>query len=262
MAKSNEGMRTLRVGTVVNYLVLASSIIYLLVVLAHAAGVFTLFGRNWQADGFCLSFKGTLVHSHLLCFYTDTVWACILFSLNTRGRSELKPVRDNIGSVFVHGTGHLALWYFGDLENAPFASEHSTPESIFSFLGATLFFYMFFCGVFSFWPSVVQSAFHAAVMMVAVPPVYLFTYVNTALVFVLVGAQLALPADEKDHFYDANALIISLPVTVVTWLEPLTCDNFLVNLGGHLWFDFSIPASVFVYYLWTTGQVPRARKLT
>ena len=74
MAKSNEGVRsTFSVGTVVNLLIVASSIIYLIIVLAHVSGTLAIFGQNWAADGFCLSFKGTLVHSHLLCFYTDTV---------------------------------------------------------------------------------------------------------------------------------------------------------------------------------------------
>ena len=157
MAKSNDGVSTFSVGSVVNVLIVASSVIYLIIALAHASGSLAIFGQNWAADGFCLSFKGTLLHSHLLCFYTDTVWACILFFINTRGRSELNPVRDTVYSVFIHGAGHMVIWFFGDLGNAPFFAEHSTLENIGSFLGASLFFHMFFRGVFSFWPSVLQS---------------------------------------------------------------------------------------------------------
>ena len=31
-------------------------------------------------------------------------------------------------------------------------------------------------------------------------------------------------------------------VRLFTWLEPLTCDGFLINWGGHAWFDNSITA--------------------
>ena len=33
------------------------------------------------------------------------------------------------------------------------------------------------------------------------------------------------------------------------WVESLFCDSFLINYGGHFWYDFMIPLSIFVYFL-------------
>ena len=249
-----------RVGTVVNLLILASSIVYLLVVVGHAYGGWNIFGLNWAADGFCLSFKGTLAHSHLLCFYTDTAWALLLYSLDTQGRSELQIVKDNSFSVLVHGIGHGIIWWIGELENmhSPLATQRSTTENMIFLVGGFVFYYSFFRPAFSFSATAVQAVVLTVVQLFAIPSVYLFTYVNTVLTFVILGKQLTA---EKDKFYDRMAWGVSLPITIVTWMEPLTCDDFLINMGGHLWFDFSIPASIFLYYLWAKGQEPRAKKL-
>lgn len=107
-----------RTGTAVNLALLAVTLVYLLLVSRHALGTpLTAFGRNWSADGFCLSFKGTLLHSHLLCFYTDTLWAIVLHILPKYGRPELDLVQENAGSVFGHGVGHLLLWALGAVTN-------------------------------------------------------------------------------------------------------------------------------------------------
>ena len=250
---------TLRLGTIVNLLIIASTVVYLLVVVGHAFGGLNIFGTNWAADGFCLSFKGTLAHSHLLCFYTDTAWALLFYFIDTQGRSELQIVKDSSFSVLMHGMGHGMIWCFGELENtsSPLVMQRSTTESAILILGGYLFYYSFFRSTFSFSATVIQAVLHAVVTVVAIPPLYLFTYVNTVLTFVLLGKQLT---SEKDKFYDRIAWGVSLPINIVAWMEPLTCDDFLINLGGHLWFDFSIPTCTFLYYLWAKGQEPRAKK--
>ena len=54
--------------------------------------------------------------------------------------------------------------------------------------------------------------------------------------------------EDKDVFYDLNAFIVTLPVGLVSWLEALSCDSFLKHVGGHVYYDAIIPASIFVYY--------------
>ena len=67
----------------------------------------------------------------------------------------------------------------------------------------------------------------------------------------------------KDAYYDLNALVVSLPIGLVSWAEALCCDSFLgqsaitfKSLGGHVWYDGAIPISMFVYYAIVLGMRP------
>ena len=48
--------------------------------------------------------------------------------------------------------------------------------------------------------------------------------------------------------YDMYACLVSLPIMLATFAEPLLCDAFLIEWGGHVWFDTTIPVGVLVYY--------------
>jgi hypothetical protein len=52
----------------------------------------------------------------------------------------------------------------------------------------------------------------------------------------------------NDVFYDLSSGVGAL-VMLFTWLEPLTCDGFLIDWGDHAWFDNSITFGTFAYYL-------------
>ena len=88
----------------------------------------------------------------------------------------------------------------------------------------------------------------------SVPRVFGFVYVQT--VFYTVSSYLGL-VGKKDDIYDKVALFIFMPNLPMTWVESMTCDSFLVNYGGHLWYDFMIPLSIFVYFLhlWENPKV-------
>ena len=87
----------------------------------------------------------------------------------------------------------------------------------------------------------------------------------------MVSASYELARAEKDEFYDLSALMITLPIGFVAWLEALSCDAFLVSVGGHFWcalarpfpprlcavalmsmswcrYDMTIPLSMQLYY--------------
>jgi hypothetical protein len=55
----------------------------------------------------------------------------------------------------------------------------------------------------------------------------------------------------SDVFYDLSSGVGAL-VMLFTWLEPLTCDGFLIDWGDHAWFDNSITFGTFAYYLAAT----------
>merc|ERR1712232_83102 len=101
------------IGDVAYFCTLVSAIVYQVTVVGHVNRWWVLdrFGENWSADGFCLSFKGTLYHTHLLCVYGDTAFALVLWWLSSgKPRSELFIVKDGAKSVFFHGLAHLLLW--------------------------------------------------------------------------------------------------------------------------------------------------------
>lgn len=246
----------MRLGDAINYVVLVLTVLYAFLVVGHAQGFADLssFGKNWDVDGFCLSFKGTWYHSHLLCFYTDTLWA--LFFLYVVKFSPMKAspstpfLSEQIGSVFMHGLGHSFLWYYSPLGSEPFGKGKTFVEFLVGVVGGVLFFHMFFRGLpLSSFVVCAQSLFHALVMVCLVPPKYLFTYVNTALFLNITGSRVLEPPQNKDASYDLAAVMVGLPIMTITWLEPLTCDTFLVNWGGHLFFDFTIPFCAFCYFL-------------
>jgi len=244
-------------GNVINSLILLSIVVYLCCIVAHVTGVLELiwFGKHWATDGFCVSFKETVYDTHLLCFYGDAIAAVILAVLahGKSDRSEFNVVKNNVGATFMHGAAHAMLWYAKPKGNASLVQsigEHTQVAVLFVLVWGFYFAFLHFKDWQKRSISAIatgsQCAFHAAVTVSALPPQYLFTYANTVLFFSGVGSEMF--CKSKDRFYDMHALLCALPPAIVAWLEPLTCDNFLVNWGGHLWFDLSIPFGVMMYY--------------
>jgi hypothetical protein len=261
------------IGDMVNIGVLLPIVVYLGCVAAHASGAIDLaalaFGKNWERDGFCISFQGTLFDSHLLCFYTDTVFAAVLYYLvfvradgKYKDRRELLPVRTGVTSTLMHGVAHANLWYYqpkaGGLMSGVEDEYHHA-----------LAFAIFFCFFFTFtnphWPSktfvVLQCVFNTYVSLYFIPSLYGFTFVNTIIFLNIVLSRVIL-VENKDRFYNATAMMGLLPM-IVTWCEPLFCDAFLIDWGGHLWFDVSIPTSTVIYFFVVTQWIadePRGSK--
>jgi hypothetical protein len=59
-----------------------------------------------------------------------------------------------------------------------------------------------------------------------------------------------------------RGLLIGLPIISATFIEPILCDTFLINWGGHLLFDASIPLSVILYFIVAKQVSPRDHVLT
>jgi len=259
------------IGDVTNTSLLALSVVYVVCVVGHVARWWSLeatFGSNWAADGFCLSFKDTMAHSHLLCFYTDTLAALCLAWLSRRtvtaGRPELKLVGDNVVGIFFHGLAHAYLWAFRERYSTLAPEEAMLPgalpmeAAIFCVVGFLFWFpFLHYQTPNPLWSSVLQSVLHTYLIGWVCPFILVFTYANTILLFndgcgrLLCGLE-----GKRDEFYALAALLYSTPIMVATWAEPLLCDDFLVNWGGHMWFDLSIPTGAAVYYI-VASSLPR-----
>jgi hypothetical protein len=258
------------VGNVTNVLILCLTAAYAIAVVGHGAGwwVLTAFGKNWAADGFCISFKGTLAHTHLLCFYGDSVFTLLLLWL-TRGpnlRPELVLIRKGAGSIFFHGLAHATIWaneqwgYIPKPDAVFLDASSPLPLTVVSLLVLACFWASFLC-LLTPLPGKVQIAqtiAHSVITAFFVPSLLLFCYVNTVLFVNITGAQLYYGRDgERDIFYALGSLVTSLPIMVATWAEPIFCDAGLVNLGGHILFDYSIPSSSIAFIAITSKLAPR-----
>ena len=81
-----------------------------------------------------------------------------------------------------------------------------------------------------------------------VPSEVAFAYVQTCIILMLSITELVGP--KYDH-YNAIALICRLPVCIIPWVEAMACESFLVHIGGHFWYDMTIPLGLtaYVFYL-------------
>lgn len=244
------------IGNALHAAQLSVVIAYAIAVIGHSSGWWTLssFGLNWLNDGFCLSFKDSLFHSHLLCLYMDTACAFGLFVLSRHAasRPELALVKENAISVFFHGLVHGLLWLKGPLRERDDAQDHS----VLSFVITYLFFFSFVCLMTPspYWFGALQSVAHTLILA-RIPWILSFTYVNTVIGFNLSIWQML--TSPRDIYYVLYPLLFAGPVLLTTLAEPLLCDRLLVFWGGHVFFDMSIPFGAVLYFIVASTYPPR-----
>jgi hypothetical protein len=113
-------------------------------------------------------------------------------------------------------------------------------------------------GVFLFWLAFLQglsapryhilllSLFHS-MMLLVVPRTFGFTYVQTALIFMFTCYDLM--RVDKNDLYDIAAVIVTLPIGFMAWLEAFGCHSVLSHIGGHVCYDLTITISLSVYFI-------------
>lgn len=254
----------MRLGDAANALVLVNTAAFLGAVVLHAFGRLHFFSASFLSEGFCVSFKDApLLQSHILCFYVDTISALILWRLARRSHAAKgsAPLASAAMGVFGHGLAHLGLWagYMrggGSVDQRPGLLRDDLPLQHHALAIAGL--WAFFAALLRSAPNVPSShaALHAAIyapiLALMVPPRFGFTFVQTVLLLVACAYDMLQPA--KDRHYDLAALMINLPIGLVAWVEASGCDAFLRSLGGHVWYDATIPLSMFAYYAVALGS--------
>ena len=45
-----------------------------------------------------------------------------------------------------------------------------------------------------------------------------------------------------------EAILVDIPILLASFGEALSCDSFLKQYGGHVWFDMVVPVMFTVYY--------------
>merc|ERR1712032_464836 len=97
--------------------------------------------------------------------------------------------------------------------------------------------------------SIAVAAFNFYLVPIELTFGFVTTFINVSL------AILALSTREKAWkgmapHYTASTIIIIGPITMACWGEGLLCDDFLVHVGGHFWYDMMTPISMTIYYIY------------
>lgn len=220
-------------------------------------------------------------NSHLVCLYADTAFAlALLFIAVTSTKVGVREVKENIISVFLHGCAHGSLFFLSappplgagiDWSTEPplAYSDGEKYEKLAARSGVSprMLLFLVCASQFVFWAgflttmtalprllAIGQSAIHAIAIVTVVPPFWFFTYVNTLLFVNIVGSKMIVAARPdgspglRGRNYSLYSCLVSLPICVATFAEPLMCDALLIDWGGHLWFDSTIPVSILVFY--------------
>ena len=98
--------------------------------------------------------------------------------------------------------------------------------------------------VFTIFVSLILEAVH----MYFIPLKFAFTYVQSALLFSSSLAELY-RSDKKDNStqYNLYAFLYHIPISIVGYFESMTCTSFFSKIGGHFWYDMTIPLSGLAY---------------
>lgn len=248
-------------GDVLNLVVVVNTVVYLGFFL-HAQAVpvkNTAMDAVVVEDGFCVSNPTSPIwNSHMLSFYSDTIFTVILYLIATNNKKTpaQQYVQRNIGGVFFHGLGHFYISRRMFEASTPDQGEGDFP--LFYYLAPVLlfgFWYMLL-GASEFLPkshNIFHSLWNTAVLL-ALPGAAGFTYVQTMLVLIYnIYETFYREQSTKTGSYNYLGMV-AVPFSILAWVEGITCVTFLKNLGGHVWYDTSIPIAVIAFYYFTRNM--------
>jgi hypothetical protein len=217
--------------------------------------------------------------SHDLCLYCDVglaaVQAVLVLILQGEPGMEIASqiVKPQLLGIVGHGIGHGAIARAlrqNDSASPTTIDMHQSEYEAGNFPGLSLASVPFFV----FWVMLLRSALpklswaNLAVMSVFsmlfqqfFPRNFGFTYVQSILMMAFGWNEMVMkPASEKGFEYAIFPWIVSVPLTMIGWLESTFCSKFVVRLGGHLVYDAYIPLATMCFYLicWLKASLSNA----
>merc|ERR1719479_672131 len=166
-------------------------------------------------------------------------------------QASLKPIAKNALSLFTHGCGHLFLALkTTEVSGASRAFEDLSPnERAIVFIALSFVWYGFMRDSRrSFSVAVAFAMVHNIAQVFFLPTRFFFTHVLLAVLLNLAVRGLTRRVEDKDRYYSMEAALVDVPILLASFGEAITCDFFLVNYGGHVWFDMVVPAMFCVYF--------------
>jgi hypothetical protein len=250
-------------GDVMNAFVVINALAYLFFFLLAHSGVSALFTRmmdeRTRIDGFCIANPDDpYANSHMLSFYVDVVFSIVSLAV-VHSTPAGSPSRDLLGrsipGTLGHGIGHFFISVAG---GSPVSGISSLP--LYLQLAAppvNFFFWYSLLGTNKYIPKnhlLPMSSVHVVVTSLPIlPKTAGFTYVQTVLVLTFAFYEVFFrPREDKDMSYDWE-WATSVPFMVVSWVEATACTSFLRDIGGHMWYDASIPSAILLYYFAVRG---------
>ena len=199
--------------------------------------------------------KSVFVQSHALCFYADTAYAIVLWIMTTACVNNMPEasydfIKVNTMGVFAHGCGHLLLVYKPTSTLTPYLQNYGDIKG--SVIYASV--------LFGFWYALTNitkdklgAVRHMSMVLVYflfhyffVPGTMGFAYVSTVLI---ITASIANFSKRESPYYNSESFV-SCPVVLMAFVEGFACDAFLKHVGGHLWYDLTIPICFTAYFIY------------
>lgn len=253
-------------GHAINLFVSAHTLAFAALVVLDALGVATWTSASFHERGFCVSNADDVhANSHALCFYVDCVGAWIVARLVQR-HADVRGVAGSAlehaaPGIAMHGVAHWALargvlpdgrespslaraWLDGD-DAMPSAAAVALRYGL-----VVVFFTLLLVSIPGAVPRTVRTraATHAGVLVFLAPPSLGFAYVQAALSAEAVVSDVRRGArGEDDEAYALQALLVHLPTSLLAWIEAGLCDVGYRQVGGHVWYDASIPLGMLAY---------------
>jgi hypothetical protein len=247
-------------GDVMNAFVVINALAYLSFFLLAHSGVSALvkMDERTRIDGFCITNPDDpYANSHMLSFYVDVAFSIVSLAVvhsTPAGSQSRDLLKRSIPGTLGHGIGHFFISVAGGnpsgMSSLPLYLQLAAPPVNFLFWWSLL-------GTNKYIPKnhlLPMSSAHVLVMLLPIlPKTAGFAYVQTVLVLTFAFYDVFFrPREDKDVSYDWE-WVVFVPFMVVAWVESTACTSFLRDIGGHMWYDASIPSAVLLYYFAVRG---------
>ncbi|GMH90976.1 hypothetical protein TrVE_jg13151 [Triparma verrucosa] len=238
-------------GNVANVIMLINTVSFLIFMLSPFGPIHL--SESYLSDGFCVSNPSTLLSSHHLCFYFDSLSSLFLyFYVKSLPPSPTNSkVIQTLPGVVAHGLGHLSLGTFYP-PSTILISSRPLWFQLFASSGMSLFFYMMFLSIPTISPSshITLSLLYGTSNILLIPPTFSFTFVQSTLLLTVGYYDLLSPS--KPELYNPWSIIVNTPISFIGWLEAFKCEDGVKYFGGHFIYDATIPVCLWLFVEWTS----------
>jgi len=248
------------------------SVLHVASIVTDSLGLTDIFNQTYQTEGFCKeTMPTTSLTAFELCFWVDTLGSIFIFFLAfpNRNLKGMKFILMGLPGTILHGLAHLQLHYYEDsslAKDLTMSQQNVSYELLLgSMAGMTLFWMALTYPVLQhhmqLFTIFLISVLYSVVMVFAMPQKFGFTYIQSVIISTWCLSELIAPNDQI-HGVVVSACIM-VPSVIVSWCEGLFCDGFLINYGGHAWYDSSLVVGLIAYcsfILLTETQNPKEKR--
>lgn len=250
----------MRTGDYAKLFVALATVTFGICLIGHEQGYLHFFSESYREQGFCISNmdQSPLVQGHAISFYSDAAMATVMLLLVREGEHKgfselsLRPIKKNTVSLFGHGVGHLFLAlnsHSGTGASSAFEDLTNT-QRLLAFFPLLAVWYGFMRDrTRPFHIAMAYAVMHNTAQVFFLSSRLFFIHVLMAVLLSGALRGLARAEQDKTRFYDMEAVLVDVPILLMTFSEAVTCDSFLKHYGGHVWFDMAVPFGFIVYYL-------------